>query len=765
MIKRIIFFILLASANLSGAQETTVFRIDSENAKGVELDSYWKFQEGDNSLWAAPDFDDTPWDTINIGSLDDSNFKGIGWFRIHLKFDSSLASFPLAIGILQASASEIYFNGQKLINFGTVSSDAAKEERYYPNLIPVALNIIPGNEYVLAIRYSNHKLGYNRNINYGKGFRVFLFPANDQIVNTLEESVNTGIKSIFPFGFIIALGIAHLFIFLFYRANKSNLFYFLFATLLSFYALAPFFQTSVKDASLFDWFDNLSSELVPVQLLTLIMLVYSIFYERIPKSFLYLLSIGIINFFFIFFQWEYTDKISYFFIALTIIEVLRVVIIALLNKKQGSIIIGIGVAIFILFVAAITLIPNDGNFSGYLPQILFTFAIMSIPVSMSLYLAKQFATTNKILKKKLREVESLSAKNLEQEKEKQKILETQKETLEIQVKERTSEIVEQKKIIEEKNKDITDSIDYAKTIQDAILPTKELKNLLFPDSFILFKPKDIVSGDFYWYTEVVGRTENGERRKSPDSSSPFSELRTPNSRLKIIAACDCTGHGVPGALMSMIGNNILNQIVNEKGITSPDEILNLLHKEIRKTLNQEEQNETKDGMDISLITFNTETEIEFAGAQRPLWIVKSLESGEGRVEMEKEEEKNHLPSIVPTTTPEEQLSVLRSPDSRLIEIKGNKFAIGGTQSESERKFTGHKISLKKGDCVYIFTDGYADQFNSSDKKLMTKRFKEILLSIQQKSMSEQGNYLDNFIEKWKDTNEQIDDILVIGIRI
>ncbi|MCE9538220.1 MAG: SpoIIE family protein phosphatase [Bacteroidetes bacterium] len=395
-------------------------------------------------------------------------------------------------------------------------------------------------------------------------------------------------------------------------------------------------------------------------------------------------------------------------------------------------IIGIGVAIFILFVAAITLIPNDGNFSGYLPQVLFTFALMSIPVSMSLYLAKQFATTNKILKKKLHEVELLSKKTLEQEKEKQKILETQKETLEIQVKERTSEIVEQKKVIEEKNKDITDSINYAKTIQDAILPTQELKHHLFPDSFILFKPKDIVSGDFYWFAEKNGR--------------------------KLIAACDCTGHGVPGALMSMIGNNILNQIVNEKGITSPDEILNHLNKEIRKTLKQEEQSESKDGMDISLITFISDTEIEFAGAQRPLWIIK-----EAPPNLPKGDEFLHSKNQQGKLVNKDSSPLGELGWASLTEIKGNKFAIGGPQSETEQKFKKNKISLKKGDCIYIFSDGYADQFSTSDEKLMTKRFKEVLINIQEKQMDAQKNFLEDFIEKWKGSNEQIDDIQHFGI--
>ena len=289
---------------------------------------------------------------------------------------------------------------------------------------------------------------------------------------------------------------------------------------------------------------------------------------------------------------------------------------------------------------------------------------------------------------------------------KQEKLETQEkalEILEVKVKERTSEIVEQKTIIEKKNRDITDSIDYAKTIQDATLPSKDIMFMHFPDSFILFKPKDIVSGDFYWFT---GR--NGKR---------------------LVAACDCTGHGVPGALMSMIGNNILNQIVNEKGITAPDEILDSLHKEIRKTLKQEEQSETKDGMDAAIISFNNETEIEYSGAQRPIWIIKNQER------------------------------------AALLEIKGNKFAVGGLQIETERKFTNHTISLTSGDSIYIFSDGFADQFSDKDKKLMTSKFKEILLEIQNKTMQEQEKYLDTFIDNWRGNREQIDDILVIGIRI
>jgi len=257
--------------------------------------------------------------------------------------------------------------------------------------------------------------------------------------------------------------------------------------------------------------------------------------------------------------------------------------------------------------------------------------------------------------------------------------------------------------IELKNKDITDSINYSKRIQDASLSPKELKYKLFPDAFVLFKPKDIVCGDFYWYAEKNGK--------------------------KLIAACDCTGHGVPGALMSMLGNNILNQLVNEKGITFPEEILNQLHHEVHKALKQEELHLNQDGMDIALLTFNSETEIEYSGAQRPLWIIKNE-------------------------------------DSTLLEIKADKFSIGGNQSGIEKKFVKHTISLSKGDCIYIFSDGFADQFGGSEgKRFMSKRFKDLLLANYTRPMPEQENELFKTLKNWKGNQEQVDDILVIGIRV
>jgi serine phosphatase RsbU (regulator of sigma subunit)/ligand-binding sensor domain-containing protein len=269
------------------------------------------------------------------------------------------------------------------------------------------------------------------------------------------------------------------------------------------------------------------------------------------------------------------------------------------------------------------------------------------------------------------------------------------------IQERTAEVVKQKEVIELKNKDITDSINYAKRIQEAILPTKENFKTLFPESFILYKPKDIVSGDFYWLSEK-------------------------NDKI-FFAAADCTGHGVPGAFTSMIGNSLLNEIVNDKGIAEPAKILDALREGIIKALKQSgKEGENKDGMDISLCCVDLKNKtLEYAGAYNPLFLVRKNE---------------------------------------LIEIKADKFPIGISDRISQ--FTNNLMNLEPGDSIYVFSDGYADQFGGSDgKKFMRKRFKELLLSVQSLSMDEQGHDLNKAIVSWQGAADQVDDILVIGVKI
>jgi serine phosphatase RsbU (regulator of sigma subunit) len=265
-------------------------------------------------------------------------------------------------------------------------------------------------------------------------------------------------------------------------------------------------------------------------------------------------------------------------------------------------------------------------------------------------------------------------------------------------------LAEQKKIIEQKNKDILDSINYAKRIQDAIFPPEELVKELIPQSFVLFKPKDVISGDFYWVEKFDNKT--------------------------FIAAVDCTGHGVPGALLSIVGYNLLSKSINEHGHTKPNEILNELSSGINKTLRKTIENSSiQDTMDIGLCSIDRETNmLEFAGAFNSLYLIRKNE---------------------------------------LIEIPADRFPIGVFLDGKLQEFTNHQMQLEKGDTIYLFSDGYPDQFGGpKGKKLKYKGFKEILLSIQQMSIEEQKNALNDTIEEWKwMSEEQTDDILIIGVRV
>ncbi|HKL67700.1 MAG TPA: tetratricopeptide repeat protein, partial [Bacteroidales bacterium] len=271
----------------------------------------------------------------------------------------------------------------------------------------------------------------------------------------------------------------------------------------------------------------------------------------------------------------------------------------------------------------------------------------------------------------------------------------------IKLLEQKDEISRQKDIIEEKNSSITDSIEYASRIQTAVLPPLNFFDEWGLENFILFKPKDIVSGDFYW-----GQSKGD---------------------LLCFAAADCTGHGVPGAFMSMLGNAFLNDIVNSKEYKNAGDILNLLRQEVIRSLKQRGmEGETQDGMDIALCIYNRRSNrLDFAGANNPLYQVRNNE---------------------------------------LLRIDADKMPIGIHRS-SARPFTNHHIYPEKGDAIYLFSDGYADQFGGpSGKKFKYRAFRELLLKDYKKPMQEQKEKLDRTFMDWKGDEEQVDDVLVIGVR-
>lgn len=258
------------------------------------------------------------------------------------------------------------------------------------------------------------------------------------------------------------------------------------------------------------------------------------------------------------------------------------------------------------------------------------------------------------------------------------------------------------RLLSYQKKQITDSIEYASRIQTAVLPPAEFISGIIPEHFILYKPRDIVSGDFYWISQKEGKT--------------------------IVAAVDCTGHGVPGAFMSMLGFAFLNEIVNKDLELKPNIILNNLREYIKESLHQTgQENEAKDGMDIALCVIDQQSDtLQFSGAYNSLLLIRNNE---------------------------------------IITLKADRMPIGIHLSE-KKSFTNHEITTQKGDNIYIFSDGYIDQFGGKDdRKFKIKPFKELLLSIQGKAMSEQKKILEKRYSEWKGNHEQIDDVLVIGVHL
>lgn len=309
---------------------------------------------------------------------------------------------------------------------------------------------------------------------------------------------------------------------------------------------------------------------------------------------------------------------------------------------------------------------------------------------------EELATINESLKKTSDEL-----------RQKNDVLENATEVLDQKnrlIRRNNEQLKEQSQQLEEKNKNITQSIRYAKRIQDAIIPPANLLIEHFQQAFLLFIPRDIVSGDFYWFYQIGNK--------------------------KVLIVADCTGHGVPGALMTMIGNSLLNEIVNSTQETNPAKILESLDQKLIDTL-QKRNDDSKpihDGMDMAVITIDeSKYEIEFASAHNPLYYVRQKE---------------------------------------MNRIKGSRFPVGGTQYRSEKIFELHKLKAEPGDVYYLFTDGFQDQQGEEDRrKYMTKRFRNYLAEISHLPMPEQKEKLRTEFENWKGNMDQTDDVLVVGIRV
>lgn len=700
-----IFVILLVVSKLISATNITlngksISITDKASDVYFQLDDNWRFSIGDNPEWAKPDFEFSKWDTLYlplcIKSLQPFGYKGNVWFRTTFLVKQDMVSKPISLLIQQFGASEIYIDGKLIHQLGKIGNSTSSEEAFNPHNIPISFAVDSVGLHTIAVRYSNH----NKMNDVETELDAFdLNMIKAEVTETISTATNISkLSNCIGIGIFLTLSIINFILFLFYKRDIANLYYSLFSIAMTITFTLNVVNYSCNSTYSAFLIQEIKSIFLFISNFFLVALVHSFIYNHTSKRLKVILAITIIGIVLVFINSQLAEILSNMFNVYCVVDIIITVVKAIakkynLTKKHRN--------IFWLIIVSVIIIGCLGYFIDHsipfivLGLLLLVFVIpiagmiFIIPLYMTIRHARSFAVTNASLEEQLIQVKELSAKTIE----KKKMLETENERLEQMVNIRTAELAQ-------KNNEIKDSINYAQRIQNAMLTDKAEINQTLKNCFILFKPKDIVSGDFYFYTKKENTV--------------------------FIAAADCTGHGVPGALMSMIGAEKLMGIVNE--YSNPSDILFYLNQGIKSSLKQTEQGtSTKDGMDIALTAIDLNTfNVNYSGANRPIWIIKN-----GSTEIE--------------------------------EIKATKKAIGG-YTEGNQKFEQHNLQLQKGDTYYLFTDGFADQFGSNGKKLMTKRFKEILLEIQHLSMQEQESYLNNFIENWKNGVEQIDDILVIGIR-
>jgi len=606
------------------------------------------------------------WTNYTLPSGEKPKKEGYGTYRFWIETDEENQS--LVIPKLW-SASKVWVNGELVSKRGEIS----QTENTKPMMVEDLVALSKSSKYEVIVQISNEVL-FNGGI-----VKPFKIGFTGSILK--KEKVNN-IKELLWIGAILIMSFYHFIIFFFRRSNKPALFFGIFCLLIVLKLISfgenYIYQYLKLEAGLsFNWQSKIyylsSFMLFPIGLLYIKSLYVENSKNAIIKwfsiiSFAYGIFILLTN------VMLFTSTLRYFqiVIALGIIYIIYLLFKASRNRKTEAYAQLFG--IFAMLFASANDILHSTN-------IKLTPYGEIIPIAFALFLLMQIYIVAKRFTNAFKEVEDLS-KNLE-----------------LKVQLRTQEIEKQKEQLAEKNTEIVDSITYAKRLQDAILPSDTAWKEKLPNSFILYKPKDIVAGDFYWMKEV-------------------------NENI-LFAAADCTGHGVPGAMVSMVCSNALNRVIDEYNVSSPSKILDKTTELVVDTFAKSDKN-VRDGMDVSLCNFNPNTlELSWAGANNPLILIRNGE---------------------------------------LIEYKADKQPVGYFSEKND--FTNHKIQLQLGDIIYLYSDGFADQFGGEKgKKYKTGRFKEYLVSISSKEIETQKELLEEEFNNWKASLEQLDDVCVIGVRI
>ncbi len=669
---------------------------DIEKDGIIDLDGEWAFY-WDELFTTAKDVN--PTEFVNVPSFWDnypSNSKksSYGYATYQLKIILPSERPKLAFKMLSfGTAYEMYVNGQKIAQSGEVGKDEKSTKPYTLPLVVQFENTSDTLEISIQVANFHHRNGgFWHSIQFGESKRIQI--SRDRLIAI----------DLLLVGCLLIMAFYHLGIYAFRKQDRSVLYF-------SIVSLLFVVHTLITDERyLLYLFPEIPWELaIRAEYLTVYLgfSFYIMFFCSVyPKEFSRKVMLAVRWIGFTFAAFVLLTPVSIFSYSLNVMQVLMLsvgiyvfyaLILAVSKQREAAKVFLLGFVIFagtlvndLLYTAHIL---NTGRWIS-LGFLIFTFTqaiVLSIRYARSFTAIEDFtADLEDRVEKRTQEI---SLKNIE--------LQNQKD-----------EIIRKTAIIEKKNKNITASINYASRIQKAIIGNEDAVSSNFKESFILIKPKDIVSGDFYWYTEVK---RLGTIKGTDDRQSIY---------FKIIAAADCTGHGIPGAFMTVMGNALLDEIINENKVTNPSRILSVLD---RKLLMKLRQHNVNDGMDIAMLIFDDENHIvTFAGANNPLYYVR---------------------------------------DGEMHQVRGAKFPIGSTQYKTKKKFESHSIDYLPGDTFYIFTDGFQDQFGGEEgRKYYKKSFRELLLRISSLPMKEQKIILEEELMQWQGDQAQTDDILVIGIK-
>lgn len=718
-----VILLWLCSVNATQAQNIISLQLPDSNPNSIINLAKWEIQD----LSKDPS-SNTKWVTVSASNCNDSvPFNKIQVFRKLISVDSTLVGVTLTFIISHYGASSFFVDDHLIAKNGTPSDSEQDEIRIDPKHKNSTHTFFSTGTHTLIVQYSNHldETLIDQFNGACNGFEMLVCRTSSDQAQGLNKSGLFAMGFMVVIGILIALSLLHFLIYLLYKEKRSNLYFSLFT--FSFAILIILFELSSRSNSpeLLILSYYLRWRMLCPVFYFLLLLVYSVVKSKNDE------------------KWRrYTNRISAVLIGLlflvpalngTIVFFILVVYLTtacfvtgtLLGtqkrvKGDGLQIVKFGFQIFIYFAGIYFIISNffkvsleHGSWGEIFVFLVLCLGILSIPISMSVYLAYTFAKNNKDLALQLAEVEKLSALTIEQERQRKILLEKQNEELEMQVKLRTSEVVAQREELAEKNKEIIDSINYAKRIQNTLLAHKDLLNDHLGEYFIYFNPKDIVSGDFYWAANryLSSKTQINEEGRQASGSEIF-----------FLAVCDSTGHGVPGAFMSLLNIGFLTEAINEKEIVEPGEVFNFVRQRLMDNISKEGQ---RDGFDGVLIAIEKgKNEIKFAAA-------------------------NNRPVLVRR--------------NELVELESDRMPVGA--GEKKNSFNTYTLRTEPGDTLYIYTDGFADQFGGpKGKKFKYKHLNEFLLAINSLPVEMQKDELQKMFEQWKGDLEQVDDVCIAGIR-